>query len=171
MNTLQPLYVSADIVTRNLQTPQLNEEQKLVVNDVFDIPDFDIPPQPQQQLPPPSQPQQQPSPAMTQSNFIKSINHNAMTDVMKQLAIQKQKTPSVTTKHTDVSVPMKSSAPPAIIHATTSPSSSSKDASKTGNQHCVPLGVVTSKKNKPRSSGALKNNVIVEEEGLAPVHA
>lgn len=170
MNPLQPLYVSADIVTRNLQTPheqyqqqQPQQQQQLVVNDVndvFDIPDFDIPPQATPQLPPPSLHQQ----AMNQSNFIKSINHNAMTDVMKQLAIQKQKTPSVTTKHTDVSVPMKSSAPPAIIHATTSPSSSSKDASKTGNQHRVPLGVVTSKKNKPRSSGALKNNVIVEEE-------
>jgi hypothetical protein len=175
MNTLQPLYVSADIVTRNLQTPQLNEEQKLVVNDVFDIPDFDIPPpqlpppsqpqQPQQpqQLPPPSLPQQQPSPAMTQSNFIKSINHNAMTDVMKQLAIQNQKTPSVTTKHTDVSVPMKSSAPPALIHATTSPSSCSKEGSKSGNQHSIPLGVVTSKKNKPRSSNGV-SKVIVEEE-------
>jgi hypothetical protein len=37
-------------------------------------------------------------------NFIKSINHTAMTDVMNQLAKQKQKTPSVGTKHSDVSL-------------------------------------------------------------------
>jgi len=164
MNPSYPLVVTADIVTRNLQPPLLSatsrqqqkQEQQLVVTDVFDIPYCDMP-QPEQQ-----QQQQKQQQQITQSNLIKSINHTAMTDVMNQLALQTQKTHSVTTKHTDVSVPIKSSVPPAIIRASSSCSSSHKDASQLANPVGVPIGT-TKKNNKHRSSG-ISNKVIVEEE-------
>ena len=186
MNPLQSgVYLSADIVTRNLQDPiqllqsqqespqqqqQQQQQQQLVITDVFDIPDFDttirvsVPPPvqlPTVQLPTVlPQVQQQ----ISQSNFINSINRNAMTDVMNQLAIQKQKTPSVNTKQSDVSVPLKPSIPPAMIHAATTCSSSThKDASQLAKQNGVTQVTASLKKNKPRS-GAMNNKVIVEEE-------
>jgi hypothetical protein len=180
------LYLSADIVTRNLQDPiqilqsqqesqQQQQQQQLVITEVFDIPDFDttirvsVPPTvqiPTVQIPtvqiPTVQPQVQQQ--ISQSNFINSINRNAMTDVMNQLAIQKQKTPSVNTKQSDVSVPLKPSIPPAMIHAlTTSSSSTRKDASQLANQNGVTQVTASLKKNKQRS-GAMSNKVIVEEE-------
>lgn len=167
MNPTQPLYVSADIVTRNLEPhphPQQHEEQRIVVNEVFDIPDFviSIP-----QLPQPSQPSQ-PHQLQSQSNFIKSINHNAMADVMNKLAVQKQKTPSVTTKQTDVSVQMKASAPPpALIHAATSCSSSYKDASQIANHNGFTSAVKSDsskKNNKLARANKGISKVIVEEE-------
>ena len=170
MNPTQPLYVSADIVTRNL-VPQ--PSQQLVVTDVFDIPSFDIPtPQQPSQHSQHSQPSQhsqhsQLQQPITQSNFIKSINHNAMADVMNIIAVQKQKTPSVTTKQTDVSLQMKSSAPPALIHAATSCSSSYKDASQLANPHGLSSGVKSDsskKNNKLARANKGISKVIVEEE-------
>lgn len=181
MNPLQSgVYLSADIVTRNLQDPiQLlqsqqesqQQQQQLVVTDIFDIPDFDttnrVSVPPPVQLPTVQPPTVQPptvQPQISQSNFINSINRTAMTDVMNQLAIQKQKTPSVNTKQSDVSVPLKPSIPPAMIHAATTCSSSThKDASQLVKQNGVTQVAASLKKNKPRS-GAMNNKVIVEEE-------
>jgi hypothetical protein len=189
MNPLQSgIYLSADIVTRNLQDPiqllqsqqesqqEQQQQQQLVITDVFDIPDFDttirvsVPPPvqlPTVQLPtvqPPTVQLPTVQPQISQSNFINSINRNAMTDVMNQLAIQKQKTPSVNTKQSDVSVPLKPSIPPAMIHAATTCSSSThKDSSQLAKQNGVTQAVASLKKNKPRS-GAMNNKVMVEEE-------
>lgn len=94
---LPPAYITADIVTFNSQKPlHTPSEQRLIVSDVFDIPDFDIPIQ---------QPQPQSKFESNNVNFIKSINHSAMTDVMNLVASQQPKTPSVSTKKTDVSIP------------------------------------------------------------------
>jgi len=175
MNPLQSgVYLSADIVTRNLKEPiQLlqsqqesqQQQQQLVITDVFDIPDFDtmirvsVPPPAQQLLP------VQPTQQISQSNFINSINRNAMTDFMNQLAIQKEKTPSVNTKQSDVSVPLKPSMPPAMIHAATTCSSSThKDVSQLAKQNGVTPAVASLKKNKPRSGGLSNKVIMVEEE-------
>lgn len=102
---LQPSYITADIVTLNSQNPPHRQsEQTLHVSDVFDIPDFDMP---------------QSKPFDSKNvNFIKSINHHAMTDVMNRVVIDRQpKTPSVSTKQTDVSVPIHAPAH-APVHAT-----------------------------------------------------
>lgn len=157
MNPQQSVYVSADLVHRNSQQPQ----QQLIVTDVFDIPDFDIPP-PRPPSQPPAAPAA-PAPPVnpTAVNFIKSINHNAMTDVMNHIASQKQKTPSVSTKQTDVSVQSPIPAPPAIIRAASS-SSSSTATSRLPTQVGFPSGTVK-KTNKHRSNG-INNKVIIEEE-------
>ncbi len=114
-------YVSADIISRNqinnVTTPQT------IVNDVFDIPDFIPIPTASNTLVPAPAPVQ---PAITQSsipiavapstqnasnttpiNFIKAINHSAMTDVMNKTIARniQQVTPSVGTKKTDMSIP------------------------------------------------------------------
>ena len=158
MNPQQSVYVSADLVHRNLQQPQ----QQLIVTDVFDIPDFDIPP-PR----PPSQPPAAPAAAPINStavNFIKSINHNAMTDVMNHIASQKQKTPSVSTKQTDVSVqsPIHAMIPPTIIHAASASASSTTATSRLPTQVGFPTGTAK-KTNKPRSN-TINKQVIIEEE-------
>jgi|LauGreSuBDMM15SN_2_FD.fasta_scaffold03512_1 hypothetical protein len=136
MNTshLDSVYVSADLVTRNTQ-------QQLTVTDVFDIPDFE----------PPANP--------TAVNFIKSINHNAMTDIMSHNAMNKEKTPSISTKQTHVSVPIQVSSPPAMIRAASSAASSSTAVS-------TPHGLiaVTAKKNIKHRSNTINNKVIIEED-------
>ena len=120
-------YVSADIISRNqinnVTTPQT------IVNDVFDIPDFIPIPTASNTLVPAPAPAPTPAPvqpAITQSsipiavapstqnasnttpiNFIKAINHSAMTDVMNKTIARniQQVTPSVGTKKTDMSIP------------------------------------------------------------------
>jgi hypothetical protein len=113
---------------QQIQQPptQPQKQEQINVSDVFEIPDFDIPvasiantpvlqqprpahaPQPTNvgvmNIIPSLSPSQVSSP--TGVNLIHSINQNAMTDVMNQIANanQKQKTPSITTKHTDVSI-------------------------------------------------------------------
>ena len=162
MNSQHSVYVAADLVTLNskqvmqelnfkpLPTPQ---PLQLVVTDVFDIPDFDIPP---------------PTPAKSTNTtpdiFIKSINHNAMTDVMNHIqANQKQKTPSISTKQTDVSVPIQASTPPAIIRASSSAASSSTGASRLPpTQNGLITGSNT--KNTKSRSNAINNKVIIEED-------
>lgn len=159
MNPQQSVYVSADLVHRNSQQPiqQQQQQQQLIVTDVFDIPDFDIPPPKPPSAPPAAEPINS-----TAVNFIKSINHNAMTDVMNHFASQKQKTPSVSTKQTDVSVQSLIPVPPAIIRAASSSSSSSTATSRLPTQFGSPRETVK-KTNKPRSNG-INNKVIIEEE-------
>lgn len=163
MNTSPPLYVSSvDIVNQN----SLPSQQQLHVTDVFDIPDIDVP----------KLIQRHPEP-ITQRNFIQSINHTAMTDVMNQLAVQKQKTPSVTTKQTDVSVRIKSPTTPhqqqpppppstALIHATSSCSSSYNNEGSPSANHVVTTssGITASKKNNKHRVVSVSNKVIIEEE-------
>lgn len=172
MNTSHPLSVSADIVNQNSLSSQL--QQKLIVTDVFDIPDFEMP----------NLIQRMPEP-ITQQNFIQSINHTAMTDVMNQLAVQKQKTPSATTKQSgDVSIRMTKPSntlpqqqqqspppppPPQLIHAATSCSPSyNNDASQSANLRGSTTlgggGNAASKKNNKHRVASVSNKVIIEEE-------
>jgi hypothetical protein len=148
MNTSPPLYVSSvDIAHQNSLLSQ--QQQQLIVTDVFDIPDIGVP------------------------NLIQSINHTTMTDVMNHLAVQKQKTPSpsVTTKQTDVSVRIKSSTtpqqppppppqPPALIRAATSCSSSYNNEGSQSANHLI----TTSKNNTKHRVSGMSNKVIIEEE-------
>jgi len=100
MNTFN---ISADIVTKNQII--IPKEEIVMVNDVFDIPDLLIPTPVNNQitttnyLGAPSTPAQ----------IIKNINHTTMTDVMNQTIIrneQKAPTPTVVTKHSDISIPV-----------------------------------------------------------------
>jgi hypothetical protein len=110
------LYVTADLVGRNslpIYTPQPPQppQPPNVLNDVFDIPEIISPHLSNiaaSALP------AVPSLATNTVNFIKSINHTAMTDVMNQFANQKQKTPSITTKHTDTSIQVPNQGQPQI---------------------------------------------------------
>jgi hypothetical protein len=127
MNNLQvPLYnVTADLVHRNQAN---NLEPPVIINDIFDIPDtavITIPrngnlptilPIPnlvmQTHVPAPapaSAPASAPALNTTPVNFIKAINHSAMTDIMNTSMArntQHQITTSVSTKKTDTSVPV-----------------------------------------------------------------
>ena len=80
MNSAPQLYVTADLI----RNTTLAQQQQLPSTDIFEIPDLPVFPQ--------------------NANYIKSINHNAMTHVMNEVANQRQRTPSITTKQTDVSI-------------------------------------------------------------------
>jgi hypothetical protein len=82
MNSSQ-FYVTADLINNTTRMQQQPQQQQRPT-DVFEIPDLPVIP--------------------TNANYIKSINHNAMTHVMNEVAYQRQKTPSITTKQTDVSI-------------------------------------------------------------------
>jgi hypothetical protein len=112
-------------------------------------------------------------------NFIKSINHTAMTDVMNQLAKQKQKTPSVGTKQTDVSlqVPPQSAQQVQPSRAVSTPVNSginSQAANPTGPATLAPIPSSESgmpetgaaKKTAPKHipKNTLNKKVIIEEE-------
>ena len=169
---IQPAFITADMVTFNSQKPlHTQSEQRIFVSDVFDIPDFDIPiQQPQQQQQQQQQQLQEPQLFNTNAvNFIKSINHNAMTDVMNQLASQQPKTPSVSTKKTDVSIqsPVSSNKAPvtniAPVTITAGPSSSSSPASASSSTtgQIIPVtGARTTKRNR----SSVNKTVIIEEE-------
>jgi len=131
MNNLQvPLYnVTADLVHRNQAN---NLEPPVIINDIFDIPDTAVITIPRNGnlptiLPIPnlvmqthvpasaSAPAPAPAPASAPAlntppvNFIKAINHSAMTDIMNTSMArntQHQITTSVSTKKTDTSVPV-----------------------------------------------------------------
>ena len=117
MNNLQvPLYnVTADLVHRNQAN---NLEPPVIINDIFDIPDTAVITIPRNGnlptiLPIPNLiPALAPAPALntTPVNFIKAINHSAMTDIMNTSMArntpQQQITTSVSTKKTDTSVPV-----------------------------------------------------------------
>ncbi|NBO70180.1 MAG: hypothetical protein EBU66_08740 [Bacteroidetes bacterium] len=94
MNSTPQLYVTADLIRNTTLAQKLQQRQQrqqpeqLPSTDVFEIPDL---------------------PFITpnidaNANYIKSINHKAMTQVMNEVANQRQKTPSITTKQTDVSI-------------------------------------------------------------------
>ena len=103
----QQYYVSGDFVHPNSQVVNvIPQQQQLVVNDVFEIPDFDFPPQQAQHKEIGTNLVSAATPYMNanSSQFIKSINHSAMTDVMNEVAKQKQKTPSLSSHHTGLSI-------------------------------------------------------------------
>jgi hypothetical protein len=151
MNTPQvdSVYVSADLVTASKQQ---ENSQQIIISDVFDIPsDFDV----VKPATPPTNP--------IAVNFIKSINHNAMTDVMNQhIGMIKEKTPSISTKQTDISVPIQVPAPPAMIRAVSSSVASSVVASQQPTASRGLATVTTKKNTKPRNT--INNKVIIEEE-------
>ena len=179
---LPPAYITADIVTFNSQKPlHTQSEQRLIVSDVFDIPDFDIPIQ---------QPQSQPQSQFESNNvnFIKSINHSAMTDVMNLVASQQPKTPSVSTKKTDVSIPAQAPAQvssnkapvnvaqvtliggktstPSTPSTPSAPSSAPSSSSQSAHIHATG-GAGTTKKNTTsqyKNRNPVNNKVMVEEE-------
>ena len=119
-------YITADIVHRN----QAPVSEPVFISDVFDIPDIVFTPEPVYappvtiplqlpQLPtlpapaPVTAPAPAPAPApVTAINFIKAINHSAMTDIMNQSMVRNAKnTPSVGTKQTGVSIQVRQVAP------------------------------------------------------------
>jgi hypothetical protein len=178
----QQLYATANLVHRNLQnvivSPQsqlhLQEQlQQVPVSDVFEIPEFDLPVisntkvQVQAQALP-VQSQSAASAAANAANFVNTINHNAMTYVMKQLANQKQKTPSISTKQSDLSIqPPKPVSPPAQQPSQArSPTAIASNSTGAGVGETQALGTTTStKKIIPKSnSNTLNKKVIVEEE-------
>ena len=83
MNSAPQLYVTADLI-RNTTTIAEQKQQQLPSTDIFEIPDLPV--------------------FQNNANYIKSINHNAMTHVMNEVANQLQKTPSINTKQTDMSI-------------------------------------------------------------------
>ena len=94
---MDPSYVTANIVAYNNNPQQVN----LNISDIFDIPDItSVPAAPSVPLVP-----SVPSvPALTSANVAKAMNHIAMTDLMNHVARNASKTPSVSTKISDVSV-------------------------------------------------------------------
>lgn len=86
---MDPLYVTANIIAHNSNNPQ---QVNLNISDVFDIPDITAVPS-------------VPSvPALTSANVAKAMNHIAMTDLMNNVVRNASKTPSVSTKISDVSI-------------------------------------------------------------------
>jgi len=94
---MDPLYVTANIVAHNSNTPQ---QVNLNITDVFDIPDITAVP--------PSVPS---VPALTSVNVAKAMNHIAMTDIMNHVVRNVPNTPSVSTKKSDVSIHLPVAAP------------------------------------------------------------
>lgn len=92
---MDPLYVTANIVAHNSNTPQ---QVNLNITDVFDIPDITALPA---------------VPALTSDNVAKVMNHIAMTDLMNNVVRKAPNTPSVSTKKSDVSIHIP--APPLLI--------------------------------------------------------
>jgi hypothetical protein len=90
---MDQLYVTANIVAHNNNNnnslppppPALN------VSNVFDIPDVMAMPA-------------APAAPLTAVNVIKAMNHNTMTDIMNQVGRNAHKTPSVSTKMSEVSI-------------------------------------------------------------------
>jgi len=157
----QQVYVTADLV-RNISQPnvikqQIHETAQYPASDIFEIPDI-------------SSFANINANQSKEMNFIKSINQTAMSDIMNQVVIQKQKPPSVSTKKSDVSL----QAPISVASNTAAPtlapvagvagvavttSTIKNPTSETGN-------VDTTKKSvpKPICKNTLNKKVIVEEE-------
>jgi len=189
------LYLTADFVHHNSQQQiqklqqlqqqqQQQQQQQIIVNDVFEIPDETVPVPVQVSVPVENLKTQLPL-ALTNTanmNFIKAMNHTAMTDVMKQSATQKQKTPSVGTKQSNVSLQVPQNVlllpeqqqPPS--RAVSSPSVNDHGISHpatTAAAHlaATPLsetgmndGSGTTKKKYTTAKNSLNKKVIVEEE-------
>ena len=161
-------YITADIVHRN----QAPVSQPVFISDVFDIPDIVFTPEqvyappitiPLQlpQLPPAPAPAPAPAAApapVTAINFIKAINHSAMTDIMNQSMVRNaQNTPSVGTKQTGVSIQVNKQVVPATAPATApAPATASATAPAT-----APASVPTSHPiSPPGSIQVITNNHI-----------
>ena len=191
------LYVTADILHRNSQPSIVSQQplpqpqpqpqsQQILVSDVFEIPEIIS------NVPMPSNINIPSALASTANmNFIKSINHTAMTDVMNQLANKKQKTPSIGTKQSELSlqvphVPLPQQQIRTVLsptthnpaHAIQSPVSVAAAHASTGVKSLasIPLSETgindssfvggTAKKNisKHISKNTLNKKVIIEEE-------
>lgn len=159
MNSQQQIYVTADFVGNNSpsnvikqqqQQQQIHEPVQYTASDIFEIPDIV-------------------SPVKLQSNhgnninFIKSINHSAMTDIMNQVVSQKQKPPSVSTKQSDVSLQV----PHPIVSKMTVPTTAAvvtntikNPTSDTGNGDATKKSI----SKQIACKQTLNKKVIVEEE-------
>jgi hypothetical protein len=168
MNSKQQVYVTADLVSNispsnvTKQQPQPQQLQQYTASDIFDIPDVVSSAKLNANY-------------SNDMNFIKSINHSAMTDIMNhQVVGQKQKPPSISTKHTDVSLQVPLQVGSKIAAPTTSAGAAGaagaavapvtntikNPTSETGNGN-------TTKKPISKSStckNTLNKKVIVEEE-------
>jgi hypothetical protein len=125
MNSAPQLYVTADLI-RNTTTIAEQQQQQLPSTDIFEIPDLPVFPQ--------------------NANYIKSINHKAMTHVMNEVANQRQRTPSITTKQTDMSIQL-----PKQQNTSTTPA-------------VAPEKSVAIVKKNTSSKNTLNKKVIVEDE-------
>ena len=192
------VYLTADLVHRNsqqqlqklqelqLQQQQQQQQQQIIINDVFEIPDDTVPVSIPVGVPLSNLNVQQPT-SMTLANtanmnFIKTMNHHAMTDVMNQLASQKQKTPSIGTKQSDVSLQVPKNVPeqkPSSAKntskssqtTTTPPPPTNVVSAAAAHLASIPLsetgmneGGGTTKKKYTTSKNSLNKKVIVEEE-------
>jgi len=163
MNSQQQIYVTADFVNnispsnimrqqQQQQQQQIHEPAQYTSSDIFEIPDIVSPAKLQLKND-------------NEVNFIKSINHSAMTDIMNQVANQKQKPPSVSTKQSDVSLQVPFPIGSKITAPTTAAVAAVTNAIKnptteTGNGE-------TTKKTISKSTtckNTLNKKVIVEEE-------
>lgn len=159
MNTFN---ITADFVTKNQII--IPKEEVVMVNDVFDIPDLLIPTPVNNQitttnyLGAPSTPAQ----------IIKNINHTTMTDVMNQTILrneQKAPTPTVVTKHSDISIPVV----PLLKASVVAPVSSlGRPTEPVSTPPHPPPPVVETHTNKivvkQRSTMSKNTKIIVEEE-------
>lgn len=129
----QQLYVTADLIRNNTLLKQQQQQQQQLPpsssSDVFEIPDL---------------------PFISQNaNYIKTINHSAMTHVMNEVANQRQKTPSIATKQTDISIQVPK------------PNTSSQIVP----QSCTDIDISIKKNtSKNISKNTLNKKVIVEDE-------
>jgi len=160
MNSQQPIYVTADLVSnisqsnvmkqhQQHQQHQIHEPAQYTANDIFEIPDIV------------SSPNLHLNNNGNDTNFIKSINHSAMTDIMNQVVNQKQKPPSVSTKQSDVSLQVPYPTGSKITAPTTAVTNTIKiQTSETGN------GDTTKKPISKQivCKNTLNKKVIVEEE-------
>ena len=179
-------YVTADVISRN-QTNIITTPQP-ILNDVFDIPDFIpiptashtlVPPAPapvlvniqpaitHSSMPLPIAPSTHIASNTTPINFIKAINHSAMTDVMNQTIARniQQVTPSVGTKKTDMSIPnpqihLQSIIKPTQQHIQVPPSPA--PLSPTSQPSPAPVQVSTNK--TPHRIKPTNTKIIIEDE-------
>jgi hypothetical protein len=200
----QQYYVSGDFVHPNSQVVNVIPQQQLVVNDdVFEIPDIDfsdvskpdnsvkniiIQQQQEKNNNNPSLNLVGSTPTYMNADslkFIKSINQNAMTDVMNEIAKQKHKPPSISSHHTGLSIqppklPQLPSQPtqslPKQVQGHTSlsgnavssihqPSSQIINNTSSADDSSQVNNVTSTKKNIPKPcKNPLNKKVIVEEE-------
>ncbi len=161
-----------------------HQQEQVNVNDIFEIPEFDTPvisnPRTQQTITTNYKTTVGPSP--TGINLISSINQNTMTDVMKQIANtnalsnatsnanQKQKTPSVSTKHTEQSIQTpKQQLPPQILSSGSASSAVGLQqpvANSLNGVSSTDISTVVVKKSttKPKCKNTINKKVIVEDE-------
>ena len=158
-----------------------HQQEQVNVNDIFEIPEFDTPvisnPRTQQTITTNYKTTVGPSP--TGINLISSINQNTMTDVMKQIANatsnatsnanQKQKTPSVSTKHTEQSIQTPKQQLPQLVSSGSASSAVGLQqpvANSLNGVSSTDISTVVVKKSttKPKCKNTINKKVIVEDE-------